>query len=725
MDLRYDDDEGIYNKKTIKILERTPEDQWKEYRDTWGQTLLHYAARSGAEDKFASEYGDVYNSKWEDLLRKFKGHDAIRARDKEGRSALSWAAGTENLVAIRMLLRPPSTTRNIPKARMPNIGRTLYHKGREVYKNDLDNEGQMPLFHLLLHRNRGPRNRLESPQDGHLSIPGRRGSLAPIKDLIWNLDTWRGRRDSPFSTDAPEYHLRSSWQPDYFDKDYLNGKGRDGRSLLSHAVGQGDFDFVRTLLEVEGIDVQLADNDGTTPLMHAIQRRDKNISILLSSYPLQDLPHTLIGPKFDSVIENLKWAFQIGLIKDQTSGEAVLQHALNLKHLTAAKATLKLGVSPRKVFKYRSDWFELIKHSATQPTYLIVTETVIQEKLTQVKMEYSLDFPDDDDDDDGKTNPNRLLYIYRSFKHFDITEHSSKQYANHSVIFKTNEQELVSHIDLTFPDPKKFFDTEKQSWLGRGQIQNKQSESNKGIRWTRNGKGQAFYHSILQSGKIPEDGNRFISDLMADLQVEWDRIIDTAEDRINKSFTPNIERRRLLEYLATEGKYLATLRQSLYQHTKSTSDLVKDYNDKIRNLNDVSKRFFGEEQHHRDVENECQNFEKGTNIRLQQQEQTLRDARQMEIAQISIAETMFLKRLSLITFIYLPLMFTASIFGMNVNALQSNPDWRWFVLFGLGSLALTYGLWKISEGDFEIYTSLCDKFGRLRSQRSAKNDDIS
>jgi ankyrin repeat protein len=405
MDVRYDDDEDTYYKKTIEILKDTPEDNWKEYRDTWGQTLLHYAARSGDKDKFAPEYGDVYNSKWEDLLRKFKDHDAIRTRDKKGRSALSWAAETENLVAIRMLLRPPSTTRNIPKARMPKIGRSLDHKGREIYKNDLDNEDQMPLFHLLLRRNRGPQNRLESPRDGHLSIPGRGGSLVPIKDLIWNRDIWRGKSDSPFSTDAPGIHQRSSWQPDYFDKDYLNKKGRDGRSLLSHAVGQGDFDFVRTLLEVEGIDVKLADNDGTTPLMHAIQRRDKKISILLSSYALQDLPHTLIGPNNDSVIESLKWAFQTGLIENRTSGEAVLQHALNLKHLAAAKATLKLGVSPRKAFKYRSDWFELIKDSATQPKYLIVTETLVQGKLMQDKMEYSLDFPDDD----RKTNPNRLL----------------------------------------------------------------------------------------------------------------------------------------------------------------------------------------------------------------------------------------------------------------------------------------------------------------------------
>jgi hypothetical protein len=113
--------------------------------------------------------------------------------------------------------------------------------------------------------------------------------------------------------------------------------------------------------------------------------------------------------------------------------------------------------------------------------------------------------------------------------------YSKNQYASHRVKLEADNQELKSHINLTFPDPEELFDTEKQPWLGRDQIRDKKSESNKGIRWTRYGKGQAVYHTILSSGEIPEDGNNFISDLIADLQVGWDRIFDTAEDRFNKS----------------------------------------------------------------------------------------------------------------------------------------------------------------------------------------------
>lgn len=34
---------------------------------------------------------------------------------------------------------------------------------------------------------------------------------------------------------------------------------------------------------------------------------------------------------------------------------------------------------------------------------------------------------------------------------------------------------------------------------------------------------------------------------------------------------------------------------------------------------------------------------------------------------------------------------------MNVNLLQSNPDWRWYLLFAGSSLVLTGALWMASK----------------------------
>ncbi|BCS04112.1 uncharacterized protein AKAW2_70990S [Aspergillus luchuensis] len=89
----------------------------------------------------------------------------------------------------------------------------------------------------------------------------------------------------------------------------------------------------------------------------------------------------------------------------------------------------------------------------------------------------------------------------------------------------------------------------------------------------------------------------------------------------------------------------------------------------------------------------------------------------MEFARLSVEETVFMRRISLITFIFLPLMFASSLFGMNVNALQSNPDWRWYIVFGAASLLLTYALWKVSDQNIRI----SQIWSELRARGPMKN----
>ncbi|KAK7215492.1 hypothetical protein V2G26_003495 [Clonostachys chloroleuca] len=55
--------------------------------------------------------------------------------------------------------------------------------------------------------------------------------------------------------------------------------------------------------------------------------------------------------------------------------------------------------------------------------------------------------------------------------------------------------------------------------------------------------------------------------------------------------------------------------------------------------------------------------------------------------------TRSMKRLSWITFIFLPATFSATLFGMNINLLQDNPDWRWFLLIGGICLSLSFTGW--------------------------------
>ena len=43
-----------------------------------------------------------------------------------------------------------------------------------------------------------------------------------------------------------------------------------------------------------------------------------------------------------------------------------------------------------------------------------------------------------------------------------------------------------------------------------------------------------------------------------------------------------------------------------------------------------------------------------------------------------------------------------SLFGMNVDILEKNPDWRWYLLFSGGCLTLTVLVWLLFK-----YSEVC------------------
>ncbi|KAK7229740.1 hypothetical protein V2G26_001910 [Clonostachys chloroleuca] len=80
----------------------------------------------------------------------------------------------------------------------------------------------------------------------------------------------------------------------------------------------------------------------------------------------------------------------------------------------------------------------------------------------------------------------------------------------------------------------------------------------------------------------------------------------------------------------------------------------------------------------------------------------VRDLLQFEFAWVSINKShksmsieTSTKRLSWITFIFLPVMFASSLFGMNVDICKDNPDWRWYILVVGVFLMLTIIGWLI------------------------------
>jgi len=53
-----------------------------------------------------------------------------------------------------------------------------------------------------------------------------------------------------------------------------------------------------------------------------------------------------------------------------------------------------------------------------------------------------------------------------------------------------------------------------------------------------------------------------------------------------------------------------------------------------------------------------------------------------------------------------PLSFRQNLFGMHVNVLEGNPDWRWYILFAAFCTVLRGALWKVFHPFVGILRSL-------------------
>ncbi|KAH6838536.1 hypothetical protein B0I37DRAFT_240364 [Chaetomium sp. MPI-CAGE-AT-0009] len=76
-----------------------------------------------------------------------------------------------------------------------------------------------------------------------------------------------------------------------------------------------------------------------------------------------------------------------------------------------------------------------------------------------------------------------------------------------------------------------------------------------------------------------------------------------------------------------------------------------------------------------------------------------------------------MKRLTWITFIFLPLTFISTLFGMNVNVLDPPPPWWWYLPLALGTMFLCVGIWIIFKRNETLEEDLEQKFAWLLKPR--------
>ncbi|KAH7220436.1 uncharacterized protein BKA55DRAFT_697488 [Fusarium redolens] len=197
------------------------------------------------------------------------------------------------------------------------------------------------------------------------------------------------------------------------------------------------------------------------------------------------------------------------------------------------------------------------------------------------------------------------------------------------------------------------------------------------------------YFSMLQDGWIPEDGIELFQQFLVHLTARWSELCSQFEDYLSRLRLNQLESKgespETISHFAENALHIAKLRRFFQGQVRGAREFSIDLG--CRYGAGKERRTLEEIHRFADVDRQLQSLG-----------QRIRDLLQLEFAWVSINEAhkstslaTSMKRLSWITFIFLPAMFAASLFGMNVDILENNPDWRW----------LRDGLKRMWDGGFK------------------------
>ncbi|KAF2188018.1 hypothetical protein K469DRAFT_567803, partial [Zopfia rhizophila CBS 207.26] len=203
------------------------------------------------------------------------------------------------------------------------------------------------------------------------------------------------------------------------------------------------------------------------------------------------------------------------------------------------------------------------------------------------------------------------------------------------------------------------------------------------------------HFSMLPYGWIPEDGVDFFTQFILHLKDRWLKLCNLAEEHLTDCRLDQLhekgEGRELIPRLAEDAREWTNLRRILKDQVNTAGNFAVDYCYR-----------YNENKGLEDLKGVIDGFADTVSDRISQLDQTVRDLLQFEFAWVSINEAhkstslaTSMKRLSWVTFVFLPAMFASSIFSMNVDIFKNDPDWRWYLLFGGVSLIFTMCGWLI------------------------------
>lgn len=671
--------------------------------DHTGETPMHWAAKAGGHEMVCL------------LLQKGAQSDV---QDKWGRTPLSRAAERGHNVVVERLLADGCADSNIrdKRGRTPlswaaenshlHIVETLVNHGADVEIRD--NEGQIPLWWFLNNTGRSnpaDRETVNDPVDFQrwCSILGPKGSIEPVT--------------------------------------------KKRRTFLAWACERGDRQLVEELLRTTWTDPNSIDRHRKTPLIYALEWKHYEIADMLMSGvgpegTKKDCVslHLLIREGRSRLLKLFLERYKCNL-KEENAYCAIPLMRMALQQSDRPTVRLLLDYKASTQGLKSSDWFGpcstlravealvgLNKANWDGHSAIPVMEMTIRERdRTAVatllgQRARILELEDDDDDfaqyssniqqsmavdimtlKDGRQDVEWISEDTFDQKMRNMTKSPDE---NHLILFRENQlwntycqmDNLPNELKFSLGNrsPCRTFSLSIVTRFQNLKAPQDSREDSSGeyyrvriIEWSvlEAPPKTIHYFSNLPFGWTPKSDLEFIELFMQTWKDDWIRFC--RDERRSLGHLRSYQ-------LAAAGKddFLIDAIAGNMQKWTELQWVLEDQLNQAREFVSQYQTFTESRQLSEHMGKIINTFEHDVSSQIDKMEQGIRDLLQVEFAWVSINEAhrstslaASMKRLSWITFIFLPLMFASSLLGMNVDILKNDPSWYWFLLIG-GSLTM-------------------------------------
>ncbi|KAF7161585.1 hypothetical protein CNMCM5623_007120 [Aspergillus felis] len=219
------------------------------------------------------------------------------------------------------------------------------------------------------------------------------------------------------------------------------------------------------------------------------------------------------------------------------------------------------------------------------------------------------------------------------------------------------------------------------------------------------------YFSNLQFGWVPKNDLEFIQLFMQTWREDWMDFCQDARSALSRLRSHQLTAR------GKDDLLIDAVAENMQQWTRIQGALEEQLSQ--------ARRFVSQYQRY----SETRRFSEQMHQTINAAE---RDIQNQEFAWVSINEAhrstslaTSLKRISWITFVFLPLMFASSLLGMNVDILKDDPSWRWYPLVGGILVLLTVIAWLLSKfTNIEMWAERKGELIMKRSRRRPVDKDL-